>query len=88
MQRLIHKFEENGVVVDLPRSGRPSPSDDVVQTEFAKWFLDKMDSEEGFEQNILWSDETHFHLERTLPNSNCIIWSNVNPHVHVTTTAS
>ena len=32
VQRLKNKFEENGVVVDLSRSGRPSPSDDFVQT--------------------------------------------------------
>jgi hypothetical protein len=32
VQRLIQKFEEEGVVVDLPRSGRPSVSDDVVET--------------------------------------------------------
>jgi inhibitor of nuclear factor kappa-B kinase subunit alpha len=31
VQRLMHKFEHDGVVTDLPKSGRPSFGDDVVE---------------------------------------------------------
>lgn len=148
VQRLIHKFETEGVVVDLLRSGRPPISDDVVQTvketlqeqqssshmgicsarsvakdsgipnstvlkvlksklhlhpyhvklrhelkevdfearvNFANWFLDKMDEEEGFETRVLWTDEAHFNLDGTLSNSNCVIWSDHDPDISVKT---
>jgi inhibitor of nuclear factor kappa-B kinase subunit alpha len=144
---LVHKFEEEGVFVDLPRTGRPSISEDVVETvkqtlhegqsssqlqiysarslarqsgipnstvlkvlktklhlhpyhvtlrqelketdlqarlNFANWFLDKMDEEDGFETRVLWTDEAHFHLDGTLSHANCVIWSEENPGVTVT----
>lgn len=31
VQRLIEKFEEHGVVTDLPRTGRPSVAEDIVE---------------------------------------------------------
>ncbi|CAK9254392.1 unnamed protein product [Sphagnum jensenii] len=31
VERLIHKFETHGVFTDLPKSGRPSISDEQVQ---------------------------------------------------------
>jgi Fe2+ or Zn2+ uptake regulation protein len=47
VQRLLKKFESEGVVIDLPKSGRPSISDEVVETGF---FL-------GFQQ---WGGVTEF----------------------------
>jgi hypothetical protein len=55
-------------------------SDFAARLEFAEWFLDQ---EDDFVDSVLWTDEAHFHLDGSLSNKNCVVWSTVNPHATV-----
>ena len=43
-------------------------------------FLARMEMEQNWPWNILWTDEAHFYVCGTVNTYNCRIWSTENPH--------
>jgi len=52
--------------------------DEDHRKEFCEWVLNK---EEGFEKNIIFSDEAIFHLSGHVNRHNTRYWSDSNPHI-------
>lgn len=54
-----------------------SDNDGQLRLEFCDWFLNQPD---GFQRNILWSDESTFKSNAEVNTWNCRYWSEENPH--------
>ncbi|GBM40789.1 hypothetical protein AVEN_80798-1 [Araneus ventricosus] len=56
------------VPADLPRG-----------EALALQFLARMEVDNAWPSNILWTDEAHFHLQSSVNALNCRIWARENP---------
>ena len=57
------------------------PQDIPQRREFAHRFLARMEVDDMWPGNILWTDEAHFTLVGTVNTQNCRIWGSTRPHV-------
>lgn len=55
-------------------------TDKVARKTFCELMLTKLRDSPSLLQNILWTDEAHFHLNGITNTWNCRIWSPYNPH--------
>lgn len=55
------------------------PADLESRGSFALRFLARMEVDNKWPWNILWSDEAHFHLHGSVNTQNCRIWATENP---------
>lgn len=51
------------------------------RVEFAEMFLNKMEQDSNFIDNIRWSDQATFKLNGHINRHNCVYWAEQNPHV-------
>lgn len=56
------------------------PGDPERRNNFALEFLARVQVEDDWLENILWSDEAHFTLSSGVNTKNCVIWASENPH--------
>ncbi|GBO01987.1 hypothetical protein AVEN_64227-1 [Araneus ventricosus] len=56
------------------------PTDLPKREAFALQFLARMDVDNTWPRNILWTDEAHFHLRGSDNTQNCRIWARDNPY--------
>lgn len=56
------------------------PADLDSRQTFALRFLARVELQDEWPWNILWTDEAHFHLEGAVNTHNCRIWAATNPH--------
>jgi hypothetical protein len=49
---------------------------------FALAFLARMEVDNDWPWNVLWTDEAHFHLQGYVNTQNCRIWATENPHAN------
>jgi len=59
------------------------PGDPDRRLHFAQEFLTRVELEEQFLDQILWSDEAHFTLSGRVNTQNCRIWAQEHPHAFV-----
>lgn len=57
------------------------PTDHGKRRQFVEWVIAAEQQNEGFIKNIIFSDETHFHLNGFVNKQNCRIWENENPEI-------
>ncbi|GBL80317.1 hypothetical protein AVEN_92235-1 [Araneus ventricosus] len=50
------------------------PADLPKREAFALQFLPRIEVDNDWPWNILWTDETHFHLQGSVNTQNCRIW--------------
>ena len=53
--------------------------DKAARSEMCRVFLDKMEAEPGWRDNIWFSDESHFYLSGKVSKTNCVIWGSQKP---------
>lgn len=56
-------------------------NDPAARESFALEFLARMEVDEHWPWNILWTDEAHFYLNGDVNTHNCRIWAKQIPHV-------
>ncbi|GBM60329.1 hypothetical protein AVEN_108115-1 [Araneus ventricosus] len=56
-----------------------APADQLKREAFALKFLARMEVDNAWPWNILWTDEAHFHLQSAINTQNCRIWVRGNP---------
>ena len=64
----------------ISRTQQLLQGDAETRLHFSLTFLARMEVEESWPWNILWSDEAHFHLNGTVNTHNCRIWASENSH--------
>ena len=57
------------------------PHDPQQRLDFALQFLARIEVDDMWPENILWTDEAHFTLEGAVNTQNCRIWSSTKPLV-------
>lgn len=55
------------------------PSDHLERRKFADFVLERTQEDPDFVKKILFSDESHFHLQGYVNKQNCRIWATENP---------
>ncbi|GBL82323.1 hypothetical protein AVEN_252486-1 [Araneus ventricosus] len=55
------------------------PADLPKREAFARQFLPRMEVDNAWPWNILWTDEAHFHLQGSVNTQNCRISARENP---------
>ncbi|GBL81484.1 hypothetical protein AVEN_143747-1 [Araneus ventricosus] len=55
------------------------PADLPKREAFALQFLARMEVDNAWPWNILWTDEAHFHIQGSVNTQNCRIWARENP---------
>ncbi|GBL90155.1 hypothetical protein AVEN_135491-1 [Araneus ventricosus] len=55
------------------------PADLPKREAFALQFLARMEVDNAWLWNILWTDEAYFHLQGSVNTQNCRIWTRENP---------
>ncbi|GFU85802.1 uncharacterized protein TNCV_2036331 [Trichonephila clavipes] len=56
------------------------PDDFETRHLFSLQFLARLEADPEWPWNILWTVETHFHLDGSVNTQNCRIWETDNPH--------
>lgn len=59
------------------------PADLPIRHTFALEFLARMEVDNEWPWNILWTDEAHFYLHGVVNTQNCRIWAKENPFARV-----
>jgi transposase len=55
------------------------PDDHLKRRTFVDWIREQRQADHAFSQNIIFSDEAHFHLSGFINKQNCRIWAAENP---------
>lgn len=58
------------------------PDDHAKRREFADWMLGQFSDDNRFYEKIIFSDESHFHLNGFVNKQNCRIWATENPRAY------
>ena len=70
----------NAYPYKIQRLQELKPGDNDLRETFALTFLARMEVEQNWPYNILWTDEAHFYMRGTVNTHNCRIWSTEIPH--------
>ncbi|CAH1994639.1 unnamed protein product [Acanthoscelides obtectus] len=76
--RILHKdLNVHGYKIPLTQELRRA--DHFSRRTFSDWLLEHRQIDANFSSKIMFSDEAHFTLNRTVNKQNCRIWVNENP---------